>query len=85
MTESYTRVKAILHVLTRDAAQISVTDKGALLSPVWLPRSLIHGADDLKLAKAMKNDEVTVRVMDWKANELGLIPARQPNQSEMDF
>lgn len=38
-----------------------------------VPRSLIHGGDDLKIEnKAFREgEEITIRVMEWKAEELG--------------
>lgn len=41
-------------------------------SEVWIPRSLIHGADDKKIDKASEDDEIDLRVMDWfcKKNDL---------------
>lgn len=38
----------------------------------WIPRSLIHGGDDLlKIEKALPGAEITFRLMEWKAEELG--------------
>lgn len=36
-----------------------------------IPRSLLHGGDDLKLARLGEGDRVPLRVTDWKAEELG--------------
>jgi hypothetical protein len=36
-----------------------------------IPRSLLHGSDDLKVEKFVEGQEITVRVMDWKCEELG--------------
>lgn len=84
MTETYARIEAIIHTVTRDAVQLSLTGRGSFPAPVWVPRSLIHGGDDLKLAKAMRNDTLTIRVMEWKAREIGLLSGRaRPEQSEM--
>jgi len=38
---------------------------------VSIPRSLIHGADDRKLDGCFIGEEVTFRLIDWKAEELG--------------
>jgi hypothetical protein len=38
-----------------------------------IPRSLIHGADDIRLDdRSLVKKEVTFRLADWKAEELGL-------------
>lgn len=38
---------------------------------VSIPRSLIHGVDDIALARAVKGAEVTFRLVEWKAEEVG--------------
>ncbi len=38
----------------------------------WVPRSLLHGADDMALALIPNNSEWTFRLREWKAEELGL-------------
>jgi len=37
-----------------------------------IPRSLIHAADDLKLDRAVIDEEITFRLRAWKAEEIGL-------------
>ena len=40
---------------------------------VWVPRSLVHGGDMLKIEKSSKyGDVITFRMMGWKAEQLGL-------------
>lgn len=39
---------------------------------VSIPRSLIHAADDMKLAGLFDGDEFTFRLRAWKAEEIGL-------------
>lgn len=36
-----------------------------------IPRSLLHGADDLKVEGFKEGQEITVRVIEFKAEELG--------------
>lgn len=36
-----------------------------------IPRSLIHGADDRTMDGLFVGEEVTFRLIDWKAEELG--------------
>lgn len=38
----------------------------------WIPRSLVHGGDDLKISQAIIGTDWTFRVLEWKAEELGL-------------
>lgn len=39
---------------------------------VSIPRSLIHGGDDIKLDRWKVGDEFTFRLREWKAEALGL-------------
>ncbi|MBX3579947.1 MAG: hypothetical protein KF723_22315 [Rhizobiaceae bacterium] len=36
-----------------------------------IPRSLLHGSDDLKVEKFVKGQEITIRIREFKAEELG--------------
>lgn len=38
---------------------------------VSIPRSLIHGVDERKIADLRKGQEFTFRLMEWKAEEVG--------------
>jgi len=38
----------------------------------WIPRSLIHGGDDLKLDELIPVVTHTFRLVEWKAEGLGL-------------
>lgn len=40
--------------------------------PAWVPRSLLHAADDRALDGVRAGDDVTFRLRAWKAEELGL-------------
>lgn len=68
----YAKVNAIIHMATRDAVLLSAVDLGSNNDQHWIPRSVISGIDDAKIAKAMRGDKMTVRIMEWKAQELGL-------------
>jgi len=37
----------------------------------WIARSLLHGGDDIKLARAREGGEHTFRVREWVAEKLG--------------
>lgn len=45
------------------------TSKGR--GTISIPRSLIHGADDIKAASLRKGEEWTFRLVSWKAEEIG--------------
>lgn len=65
--ERYTRVRATFLRYTHAAALFEIND-----DEVWIPRSLIHGGDDLQLARLAHGDEFSFQLMDWKAKELWL-------------
>ncbi len=68
--ETYRDVTTHFRDLTRSAVLVDAPPsfRG---KTVWLPRSLIHGADDLKLGNLAEGAEITFRLMDWKAEEVG--------------
>ena len=68
MSDNYVKVTVEIATATRDAIGIK-TPAGAF---EWLPRSLIHGGDELRLDKAIKGERVTFRLVEWKAERLGL-------------
>lgn len=62
---------------------VTVRISSVLPSSVWviarnrqaaqnIPRSLLHGGDDLKVATMPRHTAVELRVLAWKAEELGL-------------
>ena len=40
---------------------------------VWVPRSLIHGADETALDKFEIGQEIELRIFEWAARDRGLI------------
>ncbi len=69
MGETYLKVPCYIRQVTRDAVMIA--GQGSLFIE-WVPLSLIHGADELKLRKAMRDDFMTIRIFEWKVRSLGL-------------
>jgi hypothetical protein len=59
------RIKSVLE------ASLWVTIKGRQGEHNIL-RSLLHGGDDLRLPRMPRDVDVTLRVVDWKAEQLGL-------------
>jgi len=62
---------------------VTIRISNVLPSSVWviarnrqvaqnIPRSLLHGGDDLKLDRMPRDEVVMLRILDWKAEELGL-------------
>ena len=64
---------AILDVLAepdvRDAAE--ATDIAALVAEISIARQLIHAADDAAIERSFTGEEITFRLMAWKAEEIG--------------
>ena len=56
---------------------------GAAFHHVCIPRSLLHGADDLALDRMFVGEEVKLRIRRWKAEQLGLLEDRPPGQKEL--
>ena len=53
---------------------------------VWIPRSVLFGADDLRLEEQAIGVEFRIRVRRWKADELGLIPDKNtPAQRSLEL
>lgn len=69
MADEYRTVTAILRQRRANAIMIEHQ-----MRPGWVsvPRSLIHGADDLKIGGYGIDEEITFRLRDWKAEQLGL-------------
>lgn len=67
MTIRYKQVLCKIINGTRDAVCIQGADE-----PEWIPLSMIHGADYLRLQKAMRGDVLALRIADWKVRQIGL-------------
>lgn len=72
-TVEYVSILCRLIIRTRAAVQISVGEKGAVRA--WIPRTLIHGADEIGLEARSIGIRFNLRIMRWKAAELGLLPS----------
>nr|WP_295465291.1 hypothetical protein [Mesorhizobium sp.] len=70
--DRYARVTCILIVATKDAICVDTDPDGDEIVQAWIPKSLIHGGDLLRLGNDHSTDRVTFRLMEWKARELGL-------------
>jgi hypothetical protein len=51
----------------------------------WVPRSLIHGADDKALDGKFAGEETTLRMFKWKARELGFEDERDDRYADRDL
>lgn len=52
--------------------------------PFWMPRSLLHAASDTAVASfGAPGETLTLKVRRWKADELGLIEAKDPGQLDL--
>jgi hypothetical protein len=66
--DEYRTVTATVVIVKDRAIQVEVNG-----GQKWLPRSLLHGGDDIKMGQLHKlPSEATFRLMEWKAEEVGL-------------
>lgn len=72
MTDKYTKVECILIHMSSNAALIGIAKENGMVLENWIPLSLVHGADEIKMRRVNHIDKITIRVMDWKVKELGL-------------
>lgn len=73
--EKYVKVKAVLIYAPqdRDAIYFEFGYQSPEDSQLeWIPKSLIHGGDLLKLTNELQTELVEFRMMEWKARKLGL-------------
>lgn len=71
--EKYTRFSCILVSATDDAVQVDIRPDDPVEGELkWIPRSLLHGADDIRLDRNDFGNKILLRVMDWKAKQLGI-------------
>lgn len=70
MSERYVSVTATLRKVK--PTSIALLPEGGD-DLVWVPRSLIHGADERQLDTLEENETVTLRIFEWKAKQEGLI------------
>lgn len=71
MADSYRLITTKLRRTDRPNAILVDAPLGSREKEVWIPRSLIHGGDELKLSRAFIGQEVTFRIFEWKAEQLG--------------
>lgn len=68
--DSYRTITTRLRGMTPKAIFVDKPpSKGKGETPI--PRSLIHGADDRKIEQTFIGEEISFRLMAWKAEELG--------------
>lgn len=70
MSDSYRTVSVKLKQRTSAAFRVEIPR--SKIGWAWIPRSLIHGGDENKLNRAELDAEITFRLMEFKADELGL-------------
>lgn len=70
MADSYVNVRATLRAVRPSSILVSRIDR--VSHQAWLPRSVLHGGDDLRIEAALVDTELSFRVREWKAREAGL-------------
>jgi hypothetical protein len=69
MSDEYRTISTTLRTLQPKSIRVDAAPSRR--GTTWIARSLIHGADDRMLEGMFAGEKVTIRVMAWKAEELG--------------
>lgn len=70
MNDSYRTITTLFRGATEKAVCIDMPAvRGGGIA--WVPRSLIHGVDDKRLDGTPVNSEVTFRLVEWRAEQMG--------------
>ena len=69
MSESYRTVTARIEAVRPKAIKLIVPNRPGAH---WVPRSLLHGGDEYRIHVGLEGTDWTFRLMEWKAEELGL-------------
>jgi hypothetical protein len=80
-SDDYVTITTVLRVV-RDKS-IYVDRRLGDPEAVCIPRSLLFGGTDLKMAESGIGCEVTLRIRRWKADELGLLEDRATGQGRL--
>lgn len=83
MSDEYVRIRGKIEAIRKGAFMFSVGR--SVPRAAWIPRSLIHAADDLALDGQMVGAEITVRMREWKADECGFTGDHDPNGADRDL
>ncbi len=84
--ESYTSVNGTIREV-RPHAVLFVVGAAAhgCCTQSWVPRSLIHGADERTLDSRFAGEAIGLRIFKWKVKELGWQSTRSPTGAVRDL
>lgn len=68
MSDDYVRIPATVRAMSPDAVLLE-TEEGEF----WVPRTCIHGGDDVALRTIQRGDEHEFQVRRWLAEKKGMI------------
>lgn len=83
VSDDYVRVLGKIEAVRKGAVMFSVGK--SVPRAAWIPRSLIHGADDLTLDGRMVGEECALRIREWKADEVGFNSQRDDAAADGDL
>lgn len=84
MSDDYVRVPGTVKQVRAGAVLFAVGD--GVPRAAWVPRSLIHGADDQALDQlTMVDAKMALRIREWKADELGWTGPNVQSGGERDL
>lgn len=81
--DEYVRVRGWIQAVREKSVLFAVGE--SVRRAGWIPRSCIHGADDLQLDGKMVGDAMTLRIREWKADELGFTSTRNDDAADRDL
>jgi hypothetical protein len=83
MTDDYVTVTTVLRAVRDLSIYVDRRVGGRPGDEVCIPRSLLFGGDDLRVAERGIGCEVKLRIRRWKADELGLLEDRHAGQGRL--
>jgi hypothetical protein len=81
--ESYATVRGTIREVRPHAVLFAVGDRATRAE--WIPRSLIHGADETTLDNRFAGEAIGLRIFKWKVKELGWQSTRSPTGAAQDL
>lgn len=83
MSDEYVRISCTVEAIRNKAVMLSVGE--SVRRAAWIPRSAIHGADDLTLDGMMAGTKTVLRIREWKADQEGLTSQHQDAGADRDM
>lgn len=79
--EDYVTVQATIREVRKQSVLITVGN--SVPRGDWIPRSLIHGADDRQLDGKFEGEKMSLRMFRWKAEQVGFVTAQDEETEDL--